>query len=107
PTRSHAITLTDLAPSTTYHWTSGAQSGSFTTAPLAQNARFATDGTHVTADGSLVFPVLSYWQCAASDARAVAAGIDLFMQSPYTACTHIRPNDFTTDPVPPSVRVLS
>jgi hypothetical protein len=107
PTTSHSITLTDLAPATTYQWAAGAQSGSFTTAPLAPDARFGTDGTHVTADGSLFFPVLSYWQCAATDAQAVAAGISVFIQTPYTACAQVRPNDFTSDPVPASVRVLS
>ena len=100
PTTTHSVTLTDLAPGTTYQWSAGTQSGSFTTAPLSAKASFGTDGTHVTADGSLFFPVLSYWQCSATDAQAVAAGITVFMQSPYIACDRARPNDFTTDPGP-------
>ena len=107
PTTSHTAALTDLAPGTTYQWAAGTQTGSFTTAPLDPDARFGTEGTHVTADGSLFFPVLAYWQCSSTDAQAVAAGISIFMQSPYTGCQRARPNDFGTDPAPSSVRVLS
>src|SRR5262249_49531011 len=61
-------------------------SGSLTTLPQTGIPRFGTDGTHVTADGSLFFPVLSYEQCAQTIGRALALGVNMFVQVPYTGC---------------------
>ena len=84
---SHSVTLADLAPSTTYAYQVGSVSGSVTTAAAPVSARFGTDGTRITENGSLFFPVLSYEQCAATIARALAVGINTFVQVPYTGCT--------------------
>jgi hypothetical protein len=81
------VTLTDLAPSTTYSYQAGPLSGSLTTAAAPASARFGTDGARITENGSLFFPVLSYEQCAATIARALAVGINMFVQVPYTGCT--------------------
>jgi hypothetical protein len=62
---------------------------------------------HVTAGGTPIFPILSYYQCGASALSAASAGVDLFVEQPYTACSPLEPNDFSTDPPPPGVRVLS
>ena len=43
-------------------------------------------GTHITANGSLFFPVLSYEQCAATIARALTIGVNTFVQVPFTGC---------------------
>jgi hypothetical protein len=87
PSTSHSVTLADLAPSTTYSYEAGPLSGSLTTAAAPATARFATDGTRITENGSLFFPVLAYEQCAATIARALAVGINMFVQVPYTGCT--------------------
>jgi hypothetical protein len=87
PSTSHSVTLTDLAPSTTYTYQAGSTSGSLTTAAAPASARFGTDGTRITANGSLFFPVLSYEQCSETLARALAVGINMFVQVPYTGCT--------------------
>jgi hypothetical protein len=58
-------------------------------------------------NGSLFFPVLSYYQCGASAAAAASLGINLFMQAPYTGCVSANPNDFSSEPPPSSVSVLS
>ncbi|MDX6485916.1 MAG: hypothetical protein QOF43_1069 [Gaiellaceae bacterium] len=107
PAHSHTITLTDLAPSTTYDYQAGPIRGQVTTDPLPMGARFGVDRTHVTANGSLVFPVLSYWQCEQTAAAAVEAGVTMFLQAPYTGCDAARPNDFSIGAIPASVRVLS
>jgi hypothetical protein len=83
---SHSVTLTDLTPGTTYTYRAGATTGTITTQPAPAAARFGTDGTRITADGSLFFPVLAYEQCAATIARALAVGINMFVQVPFTGC---------------------
>ena len=87
PTTTHSVTLADLAPSTTYSYQAGSVTGSLTTAAAPASARFGTDGTRITENGSLFFPVMSYEQCAATISRALAIGINTFVQVPYTACT--------------------
>jgi len=84
---THSVTLTDLAPATTYSYQAGSLSGSLTTAAAPATGRFGTDGTRITEDGALFFPVLSYQQCAATISRALAVGINMFVQVPYTGCT--------------------
>jgi hypothetical protein len=78
-----------------------------TTTAAPPDRRFGVDGTHVTANGSLFFPVLTYYQCGASATAAASLGINLFMQAPYTGCVSANPNDFSGEPPPPSVSVLS
>jgi Purple acid Phosphatase, N-terminal domain len=85
-TTSHSVTLTDLAPATTYTYQVGSVSDSVTTAAAPASAHFGTDGTRITENGSLFFPVFSYEQCAATIARALAVGINTFVQVPYTGC---------------------
>ncbi len=85
-TTSHSVTLDDLAPSTTYVYRVGSATGQVTTAPAASTVRFGTDGTRITANGSLFFPVLSYEQCADTLARALALGVNMFVQVPFTGC---------------------
>jgi hypothetical protein len=108
---AHAVVLPDLAPSTTYEFeivaSAATATGSVTTSAAPSNRRFGVAGTHVTANGSLFFPVLSYYQCGASAAAAASLGINLFMQAPYTGCVSANPNDFSGEPPPPSVSVLS
>ena len=87
PSTTHSVTLTDLAPATTYTYQVGSLSGSLTTAAAPGTARFGTDGTRITENGSLFFPVLSYQQCAATISRALTVGINMFVQVPYTGCT--------------------
>jgi hypothetical protein len=84
--RSHSVTLGDLAPGTTYTYRAGATVGTLTTAPAPPSVRFGTDGTRIIADGSLFFPVLAYEQCAATISRALAVGINMFVQVPFTGC---------------------
>jgi hypothetical protein len=86
PTTSHSIELHDLAPATTYTYRAGTTTGTFATAPLPATARFGVSGTHVTLDQSLFFPVLSYEQCADTVGRALAVGVNTFVQVPYTGC---------------------
>lgn len=76
-------------------------------AALIAAAALGISGGHVTAGGAPMFPILGYYQCGASAAQAAAAGIDFFVEQPYTACSALRPNDFGDDPPPPGVRVLS
>jgi hypothetical protein len=87
---SHAVTLPDLNPSTTYEFrivaAAASASGSLTTTARTDGLRFGVDGTHVTANGSLFFPVLSYEQCVDTVGRALAAGVNAFVQVPFTGC---------------------
>ena len=83
---SHTVTLTDLEPGMTYTYRAGATTGTITTPPAPQTVQLATDGTRITADGSLFFPVLSYEQCAPTISRALAVGINMFVQVPFTGC---------------------
>src|SRR5437899_1982225 len=58
--------------------------------PLAKAkaaVQFGTDGTHITANGTLFFPVLSYEQCSVTLGRALALGVNTFVQVPFTGCT--------------------
>lgn len=107
PTREHTVTLDDLTPSTTYELRAGTTTGRFTTDALPADVTYGVDGTRVTANGSLFFPVLSYWQCAETSAAAVAAGINTFVESPYTGCLRADPSNFAVDPPPAAVHVLS
>jgi hypothetical protein len=84
---SHSITLDDLNPSTTYSFRVGSVTGQATTSPRSPDVRFGTDGTRITANGSLFFPVLSYEQCADTLSRALALGVNTFVQVPFTGCT--------------------
>jgi hypothetical protein len=86
-TTNHVVTLTDLQPGTTYTYRVGSAQGTLTTALRTDIPRFGADGTHITADGSLFFPVLSYEQCAQTIERSLAVGINTFVQVPYTGCT--------------------
>jgi Purple acid Phosphatase, N-terminal domain len=87
PLTSHSVTLTDLEPSTTYSYQAGTVRGSLTTGAAPESAHFGIDGTRITENGSLFFPVMSYEQCAATISRALAIGINTFVQVPYTGCT--------------------
>jgi hypothetical protein len=113
PVTAHAVVLPDLTPSTTYAFqivastATATAAGTVTTSAAPPDRRFGVAGTHVTANGSLFFPVLSYYQCGASAAAAASLGVNLFMQAPYTGCVPANPNDFNTEPLPPSVSVLS
>jgi hypothetical protein len=91
---AHTAELPDLASSSTYEFridstagkTKATSTGSVTTAAPPLDPRFDVSGTHVTADGSLFFPVMSYEQCTATIARALAIGVNTFVQVPYTGC---------------------
>ena len=90
----HTAELPDLASSSTYEFridsaagrTKATSTGSVTTAAPPLNPRFDVSGTHVTADGSLFFPVMSYEQCAATIGRALTIGVNTFVQVPFTGC---------------------
>jgi hypothetical protein len=84
---THSVTLDDLNPSTTYSFRVGAVTGQATTSARAADVHFGTADTRVTANGSLFFPVLSYEQCVDTLARALALGVNTFVQVPYTGCT--------------------
>jgi hypothetical protein len=84
---AHSVTLDNLNPSTTYSFRVGSVVGAVTTAARPADVLFGTDGTRVTADGSLFFPVLSYEQCAETFGRAVALGVNTFVQVPFTGCS--------------------
>jgi hypothetical protein len=111
PVTAHIVVLPDLAPSTTYAFeivaSAATATGTVTTIAAPPNRRFGVAGTHVTANDSLFFPVLSYYQCGATAAAAASLGINFFMQAPYTGCVSTNPNDFSSEPPPPSVSVLS
>jgi hypothetical protein len=111
PVTEHAAVLPDLAPSTTYAFeivaSASTATGTLTTSAAPPDRRFGVAGTHITANGSLFFPVLSYYQCGAGATAAASLGINLFMQAPYTGCVAANPNDFSSEPPPPSVSVLS
>jgi hypothetical protein len=87
---SHSVELVDLSPGSAYTYrivSGGAQAdGSLTTAPRPAVARLGVSGTHMTADGSLFFPIMSYEQCADTIGRALAIGVDMFGQVPFTGC---------------------
>ena len=84
---THSVTLDDLNPSTTYSFRVGSVTGQVTTSSRPAAVRFGIDGTHITANGSLFFPVLSYEQCVDTLARALALGVNTFVQVPFTGCT--------------------
>ena len=80
--------------------------------PLASIAAAATSlfgvaSAHVTVDGAPAFPILAYYQCGTTAAQAADAGVDFFVEQPYTGCSLLRPNDFAADPPPPGVHVLT
>jgi hypothetical protein len=87
---AHEVDLRDLSPATTYTYeiqsTAGTSSGTFATQPPSAAPVFGVSGTHVTADGSLFFPVLSYEQCVDTVDRAIAAGVNTFVQVPFAGC---------------------
>jgi hypothetical protein len=90
----HSVELPDLNPASTYTFridssagkTTATATGEVTTAAPPLDPRFGVSGTHVTADGSLFFPVMSYEQCAATIARALTIGVNTFVQVPFTGC---------------------
>ena len=84
---THSVTLENLNPSTTYSFRVGSVTGQATTSPLPVDVRVGTNGTHITANGSLFFPVLAYEQCVDTLARALALGVNTFVQVPFTGCT--------------------
>jgi len=86
-TTSHSITLDNLAPSTTYSFRAGSLTGQVTSSAPVAAVQFGTDGTHITANGTLFFPVLSYEQCSVTLGRALALGVNTFVQVPFTGCT--------------------
>jgi hypothetical protein len=81
--------------------------GSFALSVATAAAALGVANGHVTAGGTPVFPILSYYQCGASALDAASAGVDFFVEQPYTACSPLRPNDFSDDPPPPGVQVLT
>lgn len=83
---SHSVTLTDLEPGTTYTYRAGETTGTIATPSAPSTVQLATDGTRITADGSLFLPVLAYEQCAATIGRALTIGINMFVQVPFTGC---------------------
>jgi hypothetical protein len=89
---THSVALDDLTPLATYDYrilAAGATAyGSVATRERSAQARFDVTGTRVTADGSLFFPVLSYEQCAETIDRALAVGVNTFVQVPFTGCAH-------------------
>ena len=87
-TTTHSVTLDNLEPSTTYQFRAGTVTGDLTTPALPADVRFGTDGTRITANGSLFFPILSYQQCADTLSRALALGVNMFVQVPFTDCTN-------------------
>jgi hypothetical protein len=88
PVTSHSVTLPDLVPATRYAFgvAGSTAAGEFVTAAAAAAVRFGTDGARITADGALFFPVLAYEQCADTFSRALAVGVNVFVQVPYTGC---------------------
>jgi hypothetical protein len=90
---SHSVTLTDLAPGTTYTYRAGSTTGTVTTPAAPATAQLGTDDTRITADGSLFFPVLSYEQCTDTVGRALAVGVNTFVEVPFTGCA--QPADVT------------
>ncbi len=92
----HAVELPDLTSASTYEFridsvsgkTSATATGHVTTAAPPLNPRFGVSGTHVTADGSLFFPIMSYEQCAETVGRALTIGVNTFVQVPFTGCGH-------------------
>ena len=90
----HTVELPDLAPSSTYDFrvdsssgkATATASGRVTTGAPPVDPRFDVAGTHITADGSLFFPIMSYEQCAATIARALTIGVNTFVQVPFTGC---------------------
>jgi hypothetical protein len=107
---THAVVLSDLSPATTYAFeivaATATATGTLTTAAPPADLRFGVDGTHVTANGSLFFPVLTYYQCGASAETAASVGVNLFVEAPYTGCVQTNPNDFEADPPPAGISVL-
>jgi hypothetical protein len=89
PVTSHSITLTDLLPSTRYVYAVAGTdaSGELATTARSADARFTTDGARIEADGALFFPVLAYEQCVETIDRALAVGVNTFVQVPFTGCT--------------------
>jgi hypothetical protein len=83
---THSVTLPDLSPSTTYSFSVGSVTGQVVTSAAPESVRFDTDGTRITANGSLFFPVFSYEQCTETHERALALGVNVFVQVPYTSC---------------------
>jgi hypothetical protein len=111
PATAHTVVLSDLSPSTEYAFeivaATATAMGSLTTTAAPGEQRFGVDGTRVTANGSLFFPVLTYYQCGPGAVTAATLGVNLFMEAPYTGCARANPNDFSSDPPPPGVAVLS
>jgi len=74
---------------------------------LSSVVALGVSGGHLTADGSPFFPVLASYQCGVTAQEAAAAGVNLFVEQPYTACSSAQPNNFALDPPPDGVAVLA
>jgi hypothetical protein len=62
---------------------------------------------HLTAGGSPFFPILASYQCGGTAQAAADAGVNLFVEQPFTACSSAQPNNFALDPPPPGVSTLA
>jgi hypothetical protein len=76
-------------------------------AAAALSSVFGVSEGHVTLDGAPAFPVLAYYQCGDTALAAASAGVDFFVEQPYTGCRWQDPNDFSSDPPPQGVHALS
>lgn len=74
---------------------------------LSSVVALAVSGGHLTAGGAPFFPILTSYQCGATARAAAAAGVNLFVEQPFTACSQAQPNNFALDPPPPGVSVLA
>ena len=76
-------------------------------AVLGSVVALGVSGGHLTADGQPFFPIIASYQCGATAQAVAAAGVDLFVEQPYTACSSAQPNNFAVDPPPAGVSVLA
>lgn len=74
---------------------------------LASVVALGVSSGHVTSDGAPFFPILAYYQCGAGAQAAAGAGINLFVEQPYTACSPLQPNNFALEPPPAGVSALT
>ena len=74
---------------------------------LSSVVALGVSGSHVTAGGQPFFPILASYQCGDTAQAAAAAGVNLFVEQPYTACSSAQPNNFALDPPPAGVSVLA
>jgi len=74
---------------------------------LSSVVALGVGGGHLTAGGSPFFPILASYQCGVTAQAAAAAGVNLFVEQPYTACSRAQPNNFALDPPPGGVSILA